>query len=213
MKIISHRGYWKALDERNSIEAFKRSFDLGFGTETDVRDCAGELVISHDMPTGTELRVSDFLDIYCSSGCKEPLALNIKSDGLQESLKILLEDFKVNNYFLFDMSVPDAVVSLRNELICYTRQSEYEQPCSFYEQASGVWMDEFHSDWIDFCQVQEHLKNGKKVCIVSPELHGRDPKEKWLQYIEFNKFTGSEDIILCTDLPEIAKEFINNAED
>ena len=38
MQVISHRGYWKAASEKNTQTAFKRSFSLGYGTETDVRD-------------------------------------------------------------------------------------------------------------------------------------------------------------------------------
>ncbi len=51
MQVISHRGYWKSAAEKNTTTAFARSFALGYGTETDVRDLNGELVISHDMPT------------------------------------------------------------------------------------------------------------------------------------------------------------------
>ena len=55
MEILSHRGYWKTVTEKNTIIAFKRSFNLGFGTETDIRDLNGNLVISHDMPS-TEMK-------------------------------------------------------------------------------------------------------------------------------------------------------------
>ena len=46
MIILSHRGFWKTKDEKNTITSFKRSFDCGFGTETDLRDHDGEIVIS-----------------------------------------------------------------------------------------------------------------------------------------------------------------------
>jgi len=41
MLVISHRGYWKELAEKNRPIAFERSFALGFGTETDIRDYKG----------------------------------------------------------------------------------------------------------------------------------------------------------------------------
>lgn len=41
MKIISHRGFWHNPSEKNTEMAFCRSFELGFGTETDVRDSLG----------------------------------------------------------------------------------------------------------------------------------------------------------------------------
>jgi nucleoside-diphosphate-sugar epimerase len=49
MNIISHRGFWLKDEEKNTIQAFERSFEFGFGTETDIRDYKGELVISYDM--------------------------------------------------------------------------------------------------------------------------------------------------------------------
>ena len=40
MKIISHRGWWRAEIEKNTPRAFQRTLSAGFGTETDVRDFA-----------------------------------------------------------------------------------------------------------------------------------------------------------------------------
>lgn len=208
MKFISHRGYWKTSGEKNSQDAFRRSFNLGFGTETDIRDCAGELVISHDIPNGTEMTVDTFFQIFNETKCPGSLALNIKSDGLQKPLIDLILKYQIDNYFLFDMSVPDAVVSFKDGLKTYTRQSEYETVCSFYDSAIGVWMDEFYSDWITNAIVEGHINNDKKVCIVSPELHGRDPVEKWKQYRDLTGLNNSDNITLCTDVPEFAKEFI-----
>ena len=63
MIILSHRGYWLNMSEKNTETAFRRSFAAGIGTETDVRDCARQLVISHDMPDGTELGFREFLSL------------------------------------------------------------------------------------------------------------------------------------------------------
>ena len=81
MKILSHRGFWRKAAEKNKLVAFTHSFSLGFGTETDVRDFDGELVISHDIPNGEEMRFRDFLELAELSQCDEklPLALNINS--------------------------------------------------------------------------------------------------------------------------------------
>ena len=63
MEIISHRGYWKSVKEKNTEIAFSRSFALNYGTETDLRDCLGKLVISHDMPNGNEIYFDEFLSL------------------------------------------------------------------------------------------------------------------------------------------------------
>jgi glycerophosphoryl diester phosphodiesterase len=91
MIILSHRGYWKHPDEKNTRQAFVRSFDMGYGTETDVRDCAGKLVISHDMPRGTEMLFEEVLQIM--DGRNLPLAINIKADGLGEAIFALLKEY------------------------------------------------------------------------------------------------------------------------
>lgn len=205
MKVLSHRGYWKAENEKNTEIAFRRSFELGFGTETDVRDLSGTLIISHDPPKGGEMTFEEFLQIYCEYDKSLYLALNIKADGLQPYLKELLDKYDINNYFVFDMSVPDGLVYLKNDLNTFTRQSEYEKIPSFYDEAEGVWIDCFYSDWIDKDIINHHIDNGKKVCIVSPDLHKRDNIDAWEQLSGIM----SKNVILCTDLPEKAKRFFS----
>jgi hypothetical protein len=68
------------------LEAFDRSFSLEFGTETDLRDMGGELVISHDPALEGALSAETFFSAYNQSALDLPLALNIKADGLQKLL-------------------------------------------------------------------------------------------------------------------------------
>lgn len=112
MNIISHRGYWGTDEEKNTEVAFQRSFSLGFGTETDLRDRNGELVIAHDLSTESDLSFEVFCEIYLKNPGKFLLAINIKADGLATMLKESLERHGISNYFLFDMSVPDLRASL-----------------------------------------------------------------------------------------------------
>jgi hypothetical protein len=105
------------------------------------------------------------------------------------------------------MSVPDALGYLNNKMNIFTRQSEFETTPSLYEQADGVWMDEFKGHWITAQEINRHLDNEKKVCIVSPELHQRDHFSIWKDYKVFAKAVNSEKLMLCTDYPEEAKEY------
>ncbi len=207
--IISHRGYWIKTQEKNSQEAFSRSFSLGFGTETDFRDCNQKLVIAHDPPSGDEMTAEDFFRLLCDHGGSHlPLALNIKADSLQPYFVELLRKFEIKNYFFFDMSVPDALSYLRAELPVFTRQSEVEVVPVFYRQAQGVWLDAFDSTWWTPDTIQEHLDHGKTVCIVSPELHKRDPLSTW-EMLRAHCKNLDDRVILCTDFPEKAKEFLH----
>lgn len=202
MQIISHRGYWHSKPERNQPVAFHRSFDLGYGTETDVRDVAGQLVISHDMPNGHELTLDELLKIM--AGRNLPLAMNIKADGLTEALKAKFDQYKHTNWFVFDMAVPDMRSYLQAGVPTYTRHSDVEPSPAYQAQAVGIWLDAFAGEWFSNPIIVEHLRNGKHVCVVSPELHGRSPIALWQQLSELKT---EEKLMLCTDIPEDATNF------
>jgi glycerophosphoryl diester phosphodiesterase len=209
MIVLSHRGYWKVPTEKNSVAAFERSFQLGFGTETDIRDYKGELVISHDIADETCISVRLFFEIYSRYDNSLPLALNIKADGLQAKLKALLVEYNVENYFLFDMSVPDGLICIKHGLKVFSRESEYESIPSFYEEAIGVWLDEFKSHWITRETIEKHIVEKKAICIVSPDLHKREYRAEWEDYKQIEKELGIDNLMLCTDYPETAKEFFS----
>jgi hypothetical protein len=206
VKILSHRGYWKTLEERNSPIAFERSFWLGFGTETDVRDCAGKLVISHDMPSGTEMSLESFLEIYCRYDKTLPLALNIKSDGIALKLADILKHYDIQNWFTFDMSVPDHRVQLKGQVPAFARMSEYEPWGRLVIESSGIWLDAFENTWYNATQLAEWLESGKHICIVSPELHKRAHTPLW-QLLRSHGLHRAPNLMLCTDLPEEAAQF------
>lgn len=201
IEIISHRGYWKTIEEKNELISFERSFSLNYGTETDVRDYNGKLVISHDIPSDKSISFSSFLNTYNKYSCSSTLALNIKADGLQGLIKEELSRASINNYFLFDMSVPDLKKSLNAELKCYTRFSDVEPIRSYLAESVGVWVDSMESDWLFHDQVYKLTQLNKKLCFVSSELHGRNHLRLWDILKEFRM---SDNIIICTDLPEQA---------
>lgn len=208
MEILSHRGYWKSVPEKNSAIAFKRSFSLGFGTETDFRDYRGEIVVSHDIADERCLSAREFFDIYLSYDNFLPLALNIKADGLQEKLQKLLDEYSIENYFFFDMSIPDMISYRKSKLKYFSRLSEYEPQAALYEEASGVWIDCFIDDWVEEGEIGRHLDAGKRVCLVSPDLHKREYLPFWTTVSQM-KLVGSDRLLLCTDYPEEAREFFH----
>lgn len=206
MIIISHRGFWSDPGEKNTVCAFRRSFEKGFGVETDVRDLDGHLVISHDPPKAGSLTFLDFLVLHGEYGGSLPLALNIKADGLQVWIKDLLEQYSVKEYFVFDMSVPD-MIGYRDAMIpFFTRLSEYERDPVLLDGACGVWLDGFNSDWFSTGELSSHLSQGKRVCVVSPELHGRAHLALWNMLKEVDAISDGR-LMLCTDLVDEASAF------
>lgn len=208
LEIIAHRGLWDKPEQRNTKFAFEAAFREGFGIETDIRDLDGDLVISHDMPTmySDHLSLDELLELYSSQANSFSLALNIKSDGLCASLKHKLRS-RAHNYFVFDMSVPDTLPYKSANLRFFTRQSEYEIDPALYDDACGVWLDEFFSSWITEDVVRQHFRSGKRVAIVSPELHGRSYDDEWKKYKSIAHNNPELEILLCTDFPLEARRY------
>lgn len=213
MKVLSHRGYWKTAEEKNAAVAFERSFLLGYGTETDIRDCRGELLISHDMPAGTEISCEAFLAMAnggrTTDGYPLTVALNIKADGLAQALRKQLDLCPGLDAFVFDMSVPDMRSYFDAGVPVFTRMSEVEQHPAWLDQSAGVWLDGFVTEWYELSVIERLLGQGKRVCIVSPELHRRSHELLWER---IKPLSGEKGLILCTDLPEDASRFFFGSE-
>lgn len=205
MIILSHRGFWKDTEEKNTRAAFERTVDQKFGTETDVRDLNGQLVVSHDPAETGAIAWDVVLDLF--DGSDLPLAVNVKADGLATQLEKAFSGRSID-WFAFDMSGPETVRYARAGLPFYTRHSDIETHPILYEHAAGVWLDGFDGIWFDNTVIATHSANGKAVCIVSPDLHGRAPDEAWDMLASLPDL--STRIMLCTDQPDRAREFFKS---
>lgn len=209
MEILAHRGYWNKEIKSNSYEALTEALKNGFGFESDIRDYCEGLVVSHNVANSESFSINEVLEELARYDDRFCFAINIKADGLKDLLYYTLNKYKIDNYFTFDMSVPQMIEYREKGLKYFTRQSEYEKECVLYDDASGVWIDAFiEESWITEELLNEHLSKGKKVCLVSPDLHKR-------QYLSFwNKLRDSkvnfDNVILCTDFPSEAREFFAN---
>lgn len=201
VEILAHRGWWMNESEKNTKIAFERAFDNGFGIETDLRDIKGEIVISHNMPQGGEMKFEELLELL--DGRDLTLALNIKADGMADEIKRLLDKYKVSNYFTFDMSIPEMVYQHKTGLKVFTGLSDIIPEPIMSDKAAGIWLDSFNSDWFGVQEIKNILNQRKKVCIVSPDLHKREYKSVW------EKYRNIKGIMLCTDYPQEAEVYFN----
>ena len=209
MKILSHRGYWLSAAEKNQAIAFARSFEHGFGTETDLRDLNGALVVAHDPPVDPAMAAGAMFAQHARHDARLPLALNIKADGLQPLLAPLLAQFAPKDAFVFDMAIPDMLAWLRAGIPVFTRHSDIEPEPVLLDRAAGVWLDGFHADWWTADVIRCHIDAGLRVCIVSPELHGRAHRAVW-EGLAATDLPASGALMLCTDFPADAKELFGN---
>jgi len=205
MKILCHRGYWKEPAEKNTAAAFRRGFALGLGTETDIRDFNGSLVVSHDPPRSNVMTFAQLLEMTPRNAL---LALNVKSDGIAQMAIDQLKAANHREYVFFDMSIPDMRSYLQIGAPVAARLSEFEPWVDvLMSQVNTIWLDAFEGNWYDVAYLKHLLQMGKQILLVSSELHGRSGAELEAQWAIFDtlvKSTNSDKLLLCTDYPELA---------
>lgn len=194
VEILAHRGFWSLENEKNSIFALKRALVSGYGVELDLRDHNNNLVISHDPATGENTLFDEFLQLYNQIGATQTIAINIKSDGISDALCKALKRYNIQNYFAFDMSIPDTLSYLKNNILIYMRISEYEDWTPLHEKAAGIWLDNFTNKISYLDLIKKITNNSKPVCMVSPELHGRPPLEENIAKLILDRASH-----ICTD--------------
>jgi hypothetical protein len=166
MQIIRHRV--------NTIEELSE-IPTAWGVEADLRDQGADIIMTHD-PHTSGPSWGDWLNAYRHG----TLIANIKCEGIEKTIIGDLEARGIDDYFLLDMSLPFLVkyarTGFRNMAI---RFSEYE-PLDLARQFAGlvnwVWVDCFTGLPLN-TESHAFLKSNFKICLVSPELHGRSVSE------------------------------------
>lgn len=209
MQLLAHRGYWNSSVKANSWQSFELAFKNGYGIETDFRDLNGSLVVSHDPPTGNAVTTAAAFFELAAQYPQQWLALNIKADGLQDLIKGFIEKYQLSNYFAFDASVPDLYRYKLMDIQYFTRLSDIEPDANLLDEAKGVWLDAFITEWYNADVITGLLDAGKKVAIVSPELHKRPYQKLWEQLKAITSHPKYNQLLLCTDFPDEAKKYFN----
>ena len=165
--------------------------------------------MSHDIPI-EPLVTLQYLLGEVSSFPKIPLALNIKADGLAKILARIMRDYEREDWFAFDMSVPEIRSYIKESIPFFVRMSEVEKLPPWMDKAVGIWLDSFDSTWFSMGDITDILNSKKKLCIVSPELHGRDYIGLWH---ELRLLNNNDQIMICTDYPVLARDFFRKSDD
>lgn len=187
MEFIAHRV--NTINELNQLPQ-------NFGVELDLRDgLDGKIYIAHD----PFINGDDFEE-YLKNYKHETMILNIKSERIEFKCLKLLKQYDVKKYFFLDSSFPMIIALINSgEKNIALRLSEYEGMDTIRNmsgKAKWVWVDCFTKIPLDFNIYQELKSMGYKLCLVSPELQGRD------EYLEkYKKTLANENIIfdaICT---------------
>lgn len=144
-----------------------------YGIELDLRDYNQRLILNHD-PFQDGEDFEEYLKYYNHG----TLILNIKSERIEFKVIELINKYNIESYFFLDSSFP-MIYSLsgKGEHNIAVRFSEYELLDSVLTMQHNIqWV------WIDcFSKLPLNEKNYRvlkdanfKLCLVSPELHGRE---------------------------------------
>ena len=193
MLIISHR--------RNTVEQL-HSTPTKFGVEIDVRSEAERLILAHDpFSQGTE--ITEWLTHFRH----ETLILNVKEEGLEPRLIELMETFQVKDYFFLDQSFPFLLKFARQRISrAAVRISEFESietARAVQGLVDWVWVDSFKHLSFSATELSELQERGFKLCLVSPELQGREPLAEVMQWRSEFGSAGLLPNAVCTKHPEI----------
>ena len=188
-KMICHR--INTVDELLSIPKI-------FGLEIDIRDNinTGKLMLCHD-----PFVVGENLETFLLNYCHDTLILNIKSERTELKCLEAMELCRNKNYFFLDSSFPmtNLLYNQYNITKSACRFSEYE-PIELYlsnkDKYDWVWVDCFTREPMTY-EIQNVIKNeGKRICIVSPELQGQSNKiQEYRDYFIENRVLP--DAICC----------------
>jgi len=196
MNILAHRGLWKNPNEMNTLEALNLAISKNLGIETDIRDHLGDIIVRHDIGIESELYLKELLEALGATDLK--IALNVKASEMGATLSKLLSESKIENYFLFDLSIPDLRKYLDLGLKTYCRISEVEQKAVWSREIKGVWVDSFTGRTTNKDVINYFLDKNLEVSLVSEEIHGRDPLVFWDLISEFIE---DPRVSICTDYP------------
>lgn len=175
MEFIAHR--------INTVSELEK-LPTQYGVEIDLRDALdGMIYIAHDPFTPGEN-----FETYLKGYKHGTLILNIKSERIEFKVLELIQKYGIPKYFFLDSSFP-MIYSLTNkgEGNIALRYSEFEgidTLVAMQGKVDWIWIDCFTRLPIDTDLFLQFKKMGYKLCLVSPELQGRDSDiEKYKAYL------------------------------
>ena len=193
MKLISHR--------RNTI-AQLRETPRHLGVEVDIRSIGDRLVIHHDAFVEGE-SFDDWLACYEHG----TLILNVKEEGLEQALVARMARAGIADWFFLDQSFPFLIRSARaGERRCAVRVSEFEAIETALTLAGRIdwcWVDCFTRFPLTGDEARRLQAAGLKLCLVSPELQGRDATTEVAALRRLLADEGIAAEAVCTKRPEL----------
>ncbi|MEM9739043.1 MAG: phosphatidylinositol-specific phospholipase C/glycerophosphodiester phosphodiesterase family protein [Pseudomonadota bacterium] len=164
MELIAHR--------RNTPDALDAT-PRHLGVEVDIRSQGDRLVIHHD-----PFEAGEDFEAWLAGYQHGTLILNVKEEGLETACLDRMRRAGIEHFFFLDQSFPFLMRTARmGERRCAVRVSEYESvetALSLAGQVDWVWVDCFTRLALARKDHDRLRAAGFRLCLVSPELQGRD---------------------------------------
>jgi hypothetical protein len=193
LKLIAHR--------RNTISELVAT-PTTYGIEVDIRSYGERLIIHHD-PLIEGVSFDEWIAAYRHG----TLILNVKEEGLEARLIELMESHGIEDYFFLDQSFPFLIKWAKaGERRCAVRVSEFESvetALSLSGKIDWVWVDCFTHFPLNHVDATRLKDAGFKLCLVSPELQGRNAEVEIPQLAALLKEREIVADAICTKQPAI----------
>ncbi|MBU3578654.1 hypothetical protein ICN17_01380 [Polynucleobacter sp. 73C-SIWE] len=187
--------------QRNLISDLLET-DSKYGIEIDIRSESNQLILQHD-PYVVGQSFEEWLDHFQHN----TLILNVKEEGLENKILDLMKSKNIKNYFFLDQSFPFLVKSAKlGERNCAVRVSEFESidtALSLASMIDWVWVDCFSKFPLTANEARLLKESGLRLCIVSPELHGRNAEVEIQEMANLLRLRDIEIDAVCTKRPDL----------
>tara|TARA_A100001015_G_scaffold317892_1_gene436066 strand:+ start:5351 stop:5947 length:597 start_codon:yes stop_codon:yes gene_type:complete len=198
MKLISHRV--------NTLSQLKKT-KTKYGVEVDIRSQDKELIVHHD-PFLRGEKFSNWIKEYRHG----TLILNVKEEGLEDSLIDYMKKYKIDDFFFLDQSFPFLIKTIKSgEKRCAVRISEFESietALTLGGKIDWIWVDCFTKFPLSHDSFKSLKGLGFKMCIVSPELQGFNPSTEIPKYIKLFKQENILPDAICSKRTDIWEQYI-----
>jgi hypothetical protein len=133
--------------------------------------------------------------------------LNVKEEGLEKQLISIMKSKGITDFFFLDQSFPFLVKwASAGERRCAVRVSEFESietALTLSGKIDWVWVDCFTHFSLSEIEAKQLKEAGFKLCIVSPELQGRDAVVEIPKLALLLKERHIKADAVCTKRPDI----------
>ncbi len=188
MNIILHR--------RNTLKDLIAT-PKNYGVEVDIRSFGEKLIIHHDPYVDGE-SFEEWITAYQHG----TLILNVKEEGLEQRLIRIMASKGINDYFFLDQSFPFLVKwANAGEHRSAVRVSEFETietALTLGGKVNWIWVDCFNYFPLSNEDAQRLKNAGFKLCLVSPELQGRDAEKEIPLLVKLLGERGIKADAVCT---------------